>query len=557
MADTARIEPPFEDSRDYVQSLARGLSVLRAFDAQHTRLSLADIAARTAMSRAAARRLVMTLEHLGYVRASGREYVLSPSVLELGFGYLGSLNLTDLAQPLLDDLARTINQSSSMAVLDGQSIVYVLRVPGRRIMYLDEEPITTIQGALDIHIYDIARVESLSGPQGTLYGASSEAGTIRIITNKPDPGVFAAGYGVEANAIDGGGTGWVTEAFVNAPLSESAAIRLVGWDKKDAGYIDNVSRPRTFPSSGITVDNTDRLEDDYNSVYTTGARAALKIDINDSWSVMPTLMGQHQVANGSFAFDESIGDLQVSHRFPDTSDDLWTQAGLTVLGKIGNFDVTYAFSHLKRNVDTESDYADYSYWYDVLYGYGAYICDIYDPVAGGCAPGGSLIDPTQYIMGKDQYTKRSNELRIASPSDQRLRFVAGLFWQQQNHDIQQQYKINGLSPQQSVAGWPDTIWLTKQVRRDHDEAIFGELSFDFTDKLTGTIGGRHFRTENSLEGFFGFGDWGWVSSYGQAICPEGAPTFHGAPCETFNKTTSETGTLGRANLTYEFDDERM
>jgi len=134
MAEGARNEPPFEDSRDYVQSLARGLSVLRAFDAHHTRLSLADIAARTAMSRAAARRLVMTLEHLGYVRGSGREYVLSPSVLELGFGYLGSLNLTDLAQPLLDDLARTVNQSSSMAVLDGQSIVYVLRVPGRRIM---------------------------------------------------------------------------------------------------------------------------------------------------------------------------------------------------------------------------------------------------------------------------------------------------------------------------------------------------------------------------------------------------------------------------------------
>lgn len=134
MAKAANTEPPFEDSRDYVQSLARGLSVLRAFDAQHTRLSLADIAARTAMSRAAARRLVMTLEHLGYVRGSGREYSLSPSVLELGFGYLGSINLTDLAQPLLEDLARAVNQSSSMAVLDGQSIVYVLRVPGRRIM---------------------------------------------------------------------------------------------------------------------------------------------------------------------------------------------------------------------------------------------------------------------------------------------------------------------------------------------------------------------------------------------------------------------------------------
>ncbi|KGQ20089.1 Transcriptional regulator, IclR family [Lysobacter dokdonensis DS-58] len=134
MAKSARAQPAFEDSRDYVQSLARGLAVLRAFDAEHTRLSLAEIAHRASTSRAAARRLIMTLEHLGYVRLSGREYVLSPSVLELGFGYLGSLNLTDLAQPLLEELARTVNQSSSMAVLDGQSIVYVARSPGRRIM---------------------------------------------------------------------------------------------------------------------------------------------------------------------------------------------------------------------------------------------------------------------------------------------------------------------------------------------------------------------------------------------------------------------------------------
>ena len=77
---------------------------------------------------------MLTLQHLGYVRAVGREFVLGPRVLELGFGYLGSLNLTDLAQPLMEDLARTVNQSSSMAVLDGQSIVYVLRVPGQRVM---------------------------------------------------------------------------------------------------------------------------------------------------------------------------------------------------------------------------------------------------------------------------------------------------------------------------------------------------------------------------------------------------------------------------------------
>jgi IclR family pca regulon transcriptional regulator len=131
---TTAAPPRFEQSRDYVQSLARGLSVLAAFDAQHPTLGLAGIAARTNLSRAAVRRLVLTLQHLGYVRATGREYALSPRVLELGFGCLGSLQLTDLAQPLVEQLAQRVNHSCSIAVLDGQSIVYVLRVPVRRVM---------------------------------------------------------------------------------------------------------------------------------------------------------------------------------------------------------------------------------------------------------------------------------------------------------------------------------------------------------------------------------------------------------------------------------------
>src|SRR6266850_273284 len=106
-------------------------------------------------------------------------------------------------------------------------------------VYLDEQPITTIQGALDIHVYDIARVEALAGPQGTLYGASSEAGTVRIITNKPDPTGFKAAYDLQGSAVRGEG-GYVAEGFVNEPLSSNAAIRLVGWAQRDAGYIDNV-----------------------------------------------------------------------------------------------------------------------------------------------------------------------------------------------------------------------------------------------------------------------------------------------------------------------------
>ena len=428
-------------------------------------------------------------------------------------------------------------------------------------IYLDEQPITTIQGALDLHVYDMERVEALAGPQGTLYGASSESGTLRLITRKPDTAGFAAGYGVEINAVDGGGIGHVAEGFVNVPVSSNTAIRLVGWQKKDAGYIDNVFGQRTFPTSGITQNNANRVEDNYNDVDTTGARLALKIDLNDNWTISPTIMGQRQKVNGNFAYDTTVGQGRISHAYPESGEDRWAQAALTVQGKIGNFDLTYAFAHLKRDVDTDSDYSDYGFWYDTLLGYGAYFYD----------DSGALVNPAQYIQAKDGYKKTSHELRIASAQDQRLRFVAGLFWMDQSHDIQQRYRIDGLASSLSVRGWEDTIWLTKQERKDHDEAIFGELAFDFTDKLTGTVGFRHFRADNALKGFFGFAN-GYASQgsqppqnrYGEASCivqygtnPANWPSFNGAPCKVFDKDVQEKDTLGKANLSYKFTPDKM
>ena len=421
-------------------------------------------------------------------------------------------------------------------------------------MYLDEQPITTIQGALDIHMYDIERVEALAGPQGTLYGASSQAGTVRIITRKPDPSGFAASYSVEASAIEDGGIGHVVEGMANIPVGGRAAVRLVGWEKHEAGYVDNVFGTRTFPSSGITIDNAGRAEEDYNDADIHGARLALGIDLDDDWTITPSVMGQQSKAYGSTGSDPSVGDLAVTHFYPERSDDRWTQAALTVEGRIGNFDVTYVGSHLNRNVDSESDYNDYAFWYDTLAGYGAYTCSDFDPVAFECAPG-TLINPSQYIQAKDGYRKTSHELRVASPADRRLRFVGGLFFQEQAHDIEQRYRIDDLSPTQWVTGWEDTIWLTMQDRKDRDEAVFGEVSFDLTERLTATAGARYFRADNGLKGYFGFGDWGW-SSTGEASCvsPE---DYEGAPCLSFDKQTDESGSLGRFNLTWQIDDNRM
>jgi outer membrane receptor protein involved in Fe transport len=434
--------------------------------------------------------------------------------------------------------------------------------------YLDEQPITTIQGALDLHVYDIERVEALAGPQGTLYGASSQAGTIRIITNKPDASAFKAGYDLQGNALAGGAGGYVAEGFVNLPLTENAAIRLVGWSEHDSGYIDNVAGSLTYaaippseddpegaPGRGpICIANTatpgcvttpNHPKKHYNDVDTNGARAALRVDLNDSWTITPTIMGQTTKTNGVFGYNPQLGDLKVAHFYPETSKDTWAQAALTVEGKIGNFDLVYAGSYLKRHDETHSDYTDYSSFYDY---YGSYFFD----------NSGALINPSQRVDGRDVYTKQSHELRISSPTTERLRFVAGLFVQRQTHNIQQVYAIDDLADSLSVTGWSDTWWLTKQERIDRDYAIFGEVTYDLTEKLALTGGIRYFKAKNSLEGFYGFGLTNdFTSATGEKSCVPGLVTIAGVPCSNLQKEVEEDGNTPRVNLTYKFTPDAL
>ena len=121
-------------SPDFVQSLARGLAVVKAFDAAHPQRTLSDVAKATGLTRATARRFLLTLVELGYVRTDGSRFWLTPRVLELGYSYLSSLTLPDVARPHLEALAAAVHESTSVSVLDGADIVYVARVPVSRIM---------------------------------------------------------------------------------------------------------------------------------------------------------------------------------------------------------------------------------------------------------------------------------------------------------------------------------------------------------------------------------------------------------------------------------------
>ena len=366
-------------------------------------------------------------------------------------------------------------------------------------VYLDEQPVTTIGQILDVHIYDIARIETLAGPQGTLFGQGSQAGTLRIITNKPVMEEYQGSYDLGLNTVQDGDLGYTLEGMVNVPLGNRAAVRLVGWHDSVGGYIDNIPGSITYAASGITVDNSALVKDDFNDVTTTGARALLKIDLNDNWSITPGLMYQDQESNGLWAHDpEDFGDLEVVRFFPDGQEEDWLQSILTLEGNIADrVNFVYAVSHLDRNVDSIYDYSGYAEYLEDLYAYYGADCYHYDAL-GNCA------DPSQYVNSNERFTRLSHEFRLQSTGEGRFNWIVGAFYQKQVHDFDLQWIVPDMNPAGSVVQNGTTVWQTYQIRTDRDEALFGEASFDFTDSLSIKLGVRRFEYDNRLYGFNGF-----------------------------------------------------
>ena len=468
-------------------------------------------------------------------------------------------------------------------------------------MYLDEQPITTVQGNLDIHMYDIERVEALAGPQGTLYGASSQAGTIRIITNKPDPSAFSAGYAVEGNIVDEDDTGYVVEGYVNVPLTEKAAVRLVGWSREDAGWVDNKFGTRTFTGDHRRTPTTTSRSTTRGSPRTTttrstriGGRAALRVELNDDWVITPALQAQKQESEGSWGDDLSDfapGDNAVTHFKPEYSDDEWYQIGLTVEGKISNFDIVYSGNYLERDVDASFDYSDYSYFYDAYYTTGYFAGLFFDN-------NGDAIPPVARYTNNDAYTKQSHELRISSPADKRVRGMLGFFWQKQKHDFQQNFLVEGLadvmlmnSGEANMSRFADTVYLNnvgshrqgpgdlrqRQLRHhrpvgaDGRRAVLraGELTvkgffgfgLGFSPAASRACRRRGERTDepgdpaNGGSGAFSPVGQGW-SRNGEWRCPSQAD-YKDAPCLNVDRGIKESEHIGRVNLTWKPADDYM
>lgn len=496
------------------------------------------------------------------------------SVQVLGNQQLEQLNLDSFADYIeflptvsFQSARPGISQVYMRGIVSGGDGVHSGSMPSIGV-YLDEQPVTTINRVLDVHVYDVARIETLSGPQGTYFGASSQAGTLRIITNQPEFGVVEGAVDVGVNAVEEGDIGYSLEGYTNLPIGDRAALRIVGWYLDEPGYIDNVFREVTFEGVGETVDNSALVEEDFNDSSTIGARAALRIDLNDNWVLTPGIMAQQQESNGVFTHDpEDIGDLQHARFYDEYYDNSWYQASLTLEGEIGGMDLVYAGAYLDMEEDTLDDYTHYAQYLDNLY---AYLGPLYPTYYQSCYHTDSTTlnctNPSQYIVSDEAFQKQSHELRLQSSAENRFRWMVGFFTQRQEHNFDLRWQVPDLDPELTPARIdaeepPATplgtvipgdrvVWQTKQDRVDRDEAFFGELNYDLTDQLTLTGGVRFYDFENSLYGYNG--------SLGRCLDANDQPLY---PCYDLATNVDDVsegdGETYKLSANYSFTDDIM
>ena len=328
--------------------------------------------------------------------------------------------------------------------------------------YLDEQPLAYPGRNLDVYAADVSRIEVLSGPQGTLFGASSQAGVVRLITNKPVIGESASSLEIERRTMSEGGVGDKFEYMTNIPLSDSSALRFVAYRDRRGGYIDQVAgsvdvtqsgafRPAgTVRSNGLPVaaarngwratDDVDAylagvnyatanaiVEDNVNSTQYEGFRASIKAELNDNWDALVSYTNQTIESDGVFFADPTLGDLEVQRYSDDNIEDEFDNLSLTLEGSIGDLEVIYAGAYTDRSSDQRIDYTDYLFVGQYI---PYYICDYYvtyTTYAPGNVPTGDCGAPNLYVDSLVDAEVTTHELRINAPVSDNMSLTAGVF----------------------------------------------------------------------------------------------------------------------------------
>lgn len=399
-------------------------------------------------------------------------------------------------------------------------------------LYLDEQPVQVPGRNLDVYVADMERIEVLPGPQGTLFGASSQAGTVRLITNKPKFEVQEGGFNASLFNTQKGSMSSSFDAFLNVPVSDTWAIRGVLYSSNLGGYIDNVAGTWSSEGKGafggplgnyaeavtyVESANTNLVKEDFNEASYEGFRISSAHTINDDWDLLVTHMDQTIEADGVWDYDPAVGDLQVQRYVPDTLEDSFSQTSLTLEGRMGKLDVVYTGSALDRKAEQIVDYSGYMN----VGGYMPYYTCIYTDadagIAGSCGAGTVQVD----LLDNNERT--THEFRVSSNELSNLPFsyTAGVFIEESNLKTQNDYGYQGfldaypeVGPNPIITGVyannpiprdPEYRFFNDIERNDEQTAYFAELTFPLTEKLDLLFGARNYDLDIDYKGQSKFG----------------------------------------------------
>ncbi len=412
-------------------------------------------------------------------------------------------------------------------------------------IYLDDQPMTSISQQVDVRLIDIARIESLPGPQGTLFGSSSQSGTLRYITNKPDPAGFSGQFNAELGTTKGGEESYDVSGWVNFPVSDNIAVRATGYYSQEGGYVDNVL--------GLTLkgdrDNSDVVEDDWNDYTTVGGRVAARWTISPQWEATLSLIAQNGASDGAWETDPALGDNKITRFVDEYRNDDWYQSSMNIKGDLGFAELSVTASYFDRKIKYEFDNMAYDQQRSYFY------------------PGG-LYD-TNYLIGTVYNDQKQNrwayEVRLTSQGDSRFQWMAGAFYE----DVYDWWNYDTLIPGlTSTTAWaaaqyyacyyapavaygvacplPDTEVFYPNIysKKIKQKALFGEMSYALTDRWSATVGARWFEYDRHE-----------VDSY---EFPKGLPPF---PIDATLGRLESSGVSDdyvlKFGTEFHFDDDRM
>lgn len=400
--------------------------------------------------------------------------------------------------------------------------------------YLDEQPVSMQGRNLDIYAADVARVEVLPGPQGTLFGASSQSGTVRMITNKPDLAGFAGGIDLGTSFTKGGEMSNSVTGFLNFALSDSTAVRFTGYNDNQGGWIDNVlNKPGEggYVGSAVVIDrisasfakladpentpvvspvNDQLVEDDFNDASYAGFRAGILHEFNDDWNVLVQHTQQQLETEGVFAYDPNLeGTTSVNRFSPEKNTDTFGLTTWTLNGRLQELELVYTGGFLDRDIDSAVDYTGYTNGGQFS---AYYVCSY-----ASAPEDQTCLDPTKFYLEKTDTSRVTHEFRVNTDATNTWRITAGIFYDSQELSTIGQFKIaspelpafanlavsvadiDGINSGGETFG-SEVSFVNDVTHEINQIALFGQAEYDLTDDLTVTLGARWYEIEDIYTG---------------------------------------------------------